>query len=414
MKKMHKKSPSPMGAIAVAAIFLIAAPSLQASIDEDIENLLKVGGGQFKIDLRYRFEYVDQDDTPGITQTAKADTLRLRLGYLTPAFYGLTAYAEYEGNQDIFVNDYNSTENGKTQFPIVADPQENEVNQLWINYAGIPDTSFTVGRQRIIQDNHRFIGNVGWRQLEQTFDSVTLVNQSLPDTTVEAGYIWKVRDIFSRNINMNSPIIRIAYEGLGFGALIAYGYFLDYDDAGDSRGFLNSTQTYGVRFIGESGLTDRIKLLYTAEYAHQRDYERNPVDYDADYWLGEAGFDVAGVVFKAGFEQLGSDNGVGFSTPLATLHAFQGWADKFLVTPPDGIRDIYGEISTVLFGVKLVAVYHDFDDDTGRIDYGEEVDLLAVKNFGKHYSVLLKFAKYDADQFATDTEKWWLQASVEF
>ena len=40
--------------------------------------------------------------------------------------------------------------------------------------------------------------------------------------------------------------------------------------------------------------------------------------------------------FKLGYEELGSNAGLyGLQTPLATLHAFNGWADKFLVTPVD-------------------------------------------------------------------------------
>ena len=43
-----------------------------------------------------------------------------------------------------------------------------------------------------------------------------------------------------------------------------------------------------------------------------------------------------------GYEVLGADDGAAltsFQTPLATLHKFQGWADKFLTTPPNGIRE---------------------------------------------------------------------------
>jgi hypothetical protein len=163
--------------------------------NESIEKALTVGGGKINIDLRYRFEYVDQANLP---ETAKADTIRTRIGYLAPTFHGLQAFAEYEGNQDIFSNDYNSTWNDKTRYPLIADPQKNELNQLWLAYSGLPETVLKVGRQRIIFDNHRFIGNVVWRQLEQTYDAIAITNKSLPDTTITAGYIWKVQDVTSR------------------------------------------------------------------------------------------------------------------------------------------------------------------------------------------------------------------------
>ena len=47
--------------------------------------------------------------------------------------------------------------------------------------------------------------------------------------------------------------------------------------------------------------------------------------------------------FKAGYEVLegAPTGGLAFVTPLATLHKFQGWADKFLATPASGIEDAY-------------------------------------------------------------------------
>jgi hypothetical protein len=37
-----------------------------------------------------------------------------------------------------------------------------------------------------------------------------------------------------------------------------------------------------------------------------------------------------------------------------------------------------------------------------------------MKKFGKHYSLLAKYANYNADNFGTDTQKIWLQADVSF
>ena len=45
------------------------------------------------------------------------------------------------------------------------------------------------------------------------------------------------------------------------------------------------------------------------------------------------------VTVKAAYESLEGNGARGFSTPLATLHAFQGWADVFLNTPADGVDD---------------------------------------------------------------------------
>jgi hypothetical protein len=75
---------------------------------------------------------------------------------------------------------------------VVADPESNEINQAYLSYSGIDNTVVKWGRQRLILDNARFVGNVGWRQNEQTFDAFTIVNKSLPDTTITAGYVTNV------------------------------------------------------------------------------------------------------------------------------------------------------------------------------------------------------------------------------
>ena len=127
-----------------------------------------------------------------------------------------------------------------------------------------------------------------------------------------------------------------------------------------------------------------------------------------------------GLLGKVGYEVLGSDNGRGsFQTPLATLHKFNGWADKFLGTPAGGLEDLYGSLSYKvgvdgpLKGMKFDAVYHDFSADIGG-DYGSEIDLQVSKKFGKNYYAGLKFAHYSADGFATDTQKIWFTLGASY
>ena len=57
------------------------------------------------------------------------------------------------------------------------------------------------------------------------------------------------------------------------------------------------------------------------------------LDYDANYYLAELGAGYKGVTGTLGYEVLAADDGVGFQTPYATLHKFQGWADQFLAKP---------------------------------------------------------------------------------
>ena len=142
-------------------------------------------------------------------------------------------------------------------------------------------------------------------------------------------------------------------------------------------------------------MVENLNLLYTAEYAYQADYKNNPRDYNANYFhfiggikIPKVGAGFSDITAKIGWEYLGSDNGVGLQTPRGTNHAFQGWADQFLVTPPDGAVDLYGALGTTLWGVNLLGVYHRFDAAEGSADYGHEIDAQITKTFGEHYSLL--------------------------
>src|SRR5690606_33539934 len=115
---------------------------------------------------------------------------------------------------------------------------------------------------------------------------------------------------------------------------------------------------------------DGLTLLYRAEIATQSDYGNSPFDYTATYYVGEFGAKFGTVTAKVGYEVLGADNGRGFQTPLATLHAFNGFADMFLTTPGTGIEDLYFSLGTQIAGVNLTAFYHDFSAETGGADYG--------------------------------------------
>ena len=417
MPKKKTKLPASLLALSVISGSALADVTQQV---EDALNFYHYGkNGAVKVDLNYRYENVDQDR--GAQRTANANTARLRAGLLSPVFHGLQGYAEYEGNLAM-QEDFNSTRNNNTAYSTVADPQQSEVNQLWLSYAGIPDTVIKGGRQRIKLDDDRFIGNVGWRQMETTFDSVLLThnNQQLFGLTVNAGYIGNVQTFTSTTENIEAPILNVNYKVGDYGNLVGYAYLLDYTER---ENYEKSSQTYGLRMSnfqkpGDTyKLGDNYGLVYTAEWGRQIDYGHGATKYEADRINLMSGFTAYNFTFQGAMEQLdGKGLNKTFDTPLGTNHAFQGWADLFLATPADGIRDVFGTVLTTLDrgNVVLTGVYHDFSDDTGQLHYGKEWDVQALKKFGKHYSVLAKYAYYDADQFGTDTQKIWVQGNISF
>ncbi len=368
--------------------------------------------GTAYVDGRYRYEFVDQDD---FTKDAKASTLRTRLGFETAKLHGIAAHLEVEDIQEIGNDNYNSTINGHTDRPVVADPDGTEINQAYLGYYNIPDTSVTFGRKHIVLDNHRFVGDVGWRQNNQTYDSATLTNTTIPDVTLFYSYILNVNRIFgddsaSGDFNSDIHLFNAKFSGCPMGDFTTYAYLLDFENDAPAL----STTTFGGRFDGKYEVSEDANLLYDLEYAYQSDYEGNTSDYNVHYWHGEAGVSTLGLTVKGGFESLGSDNGGtnAFTTPLATLHKWNGWADKFLTTPPTGLEDAYASVSYKVNGIHeavddtaLAVIYHSFSAEEGSADYGTEWDVDLTRKFLENYMFGVRYANYNTDGFATDTQK---------
>ncbi|MCP3915771.1 MAG: alginate export family protein [bacterium] len=353
-----------------------------------------------------RFENVDQD---GFGSDANAATLDLILGYETAVWNDFQALIEFEGVSAIGNDTYNSTTNGETGRPVVADPEGEEVNQSYLSYRGWEDTTVRLGRQRITIGDHRFVGNVGWRQNEQTFDAVSVSSEALSDFDVFYSYVSNVNRIFGEkspagDANTGSHLLNVQRKFEEVGTLDVFAYALDYDDL-DAL----STTTYGASFGGTVDMDD-IDLLYSLRVAQQEDAGDNPNDVDAGYYNAELGVTTSGVTFKVGGEVLegSGDAGDAFQTPLATLHKFNGWADQFLATPDTGLEDIYLSVGGTVKGTSLLAVYHDFSSDSESIDYGTELDLRATRKLADDLVGGIKFADYSADDFSVDTTKAWI------
>lgn len=415
LKKHHASS------LATIAAFLIT-PNVWAA--DTLTDALT--GGKVSGNLQLRYEGVTQNNA---LQNADAITARLRLGYETGTFNGFGAMVEAESTTDLGNKKYNSLNPVNATYSTVMDPEVTEINQAYLSYSGMGNTTIKWGRQRLILDNARFVGNVGWRQNEQTYDAFTLVNKSLPDTTITAGYITNVNRIIGDGVTggnapMSSPIFNVNYKGWSLAEIVGYAYLLDYNVAAPyAANNLNSSDTYGLRLKGSAPMGGN-KLLYTAEFAEQRSAHGNTVNYKTSYTLLEGGVDITNMaVFKLGYEVLGSDTGAAntqFKTPLATLHAFNGWADTFLATPANGLKDAYVSANGKLAGIALGAAYHDYRADVstaGINNLGSEWNLVATYKYGKNYTVGLKYADYSAGDVAAgyvDTRKTWLWGAFNF
>lgn len=421
---------------AAVGVLAMSVP-LAASAADSLETLrYAFSGGTPNLDLRLRYESVEQGlGVPAGAQLEEADgiTLRTRLGYTTGKWNGLDLMVEAEDVHKLS-GDFNDCPagvsplfsdecNGKTTHSVIADPSVTELNQLWLRYVGIPNTVLKYGRQRLILDNARFIGNVGWRQNEMTYDAFNVVNTSLPKITINYSHLTNANNFFGGDFQLEGDLLNIAWAPSEKLSLAGYYYLLDFEnDLAGPQALRPDNKTYGLRASGAVPL-EKAKFVYAAEVARQDQYKDAADKVDADYALLEGGVIYPPFTVKLGYEVLGSngDATYGFQTPLATLHAFQGWADVFLKTPNTGIKNPYLSLGAVVEKFSFLAVYHDFKADEGGNHFGDEIDLSVSRPINDSLSVMLKYADFSVDENDAsaanplrDTRRIWLQTEYKF
>lgn len=389
--------------LSVIALSLASVSNVNASINQKISTAVK--DSKVEAMFRYRAEIVDQD---GLKENALASTLKSRISLTSGAIGNFKANVEIDNVSYIGNDSFNSTINGETDYPVVADPQGTELNQAFVSYQH-GTTKATLGRQRIVLDDQRFVGGVAWRQNEQTFDGYRLQSSLTDGLKIDASYIYNVNRIFgedSKNSDMHGDILLLnaKYAVNKNHQISLYNYRLDFD-----KNINNSSDTIGISYRGK---IDNITVK--AAYAAQKEVG-DRANFSADYYMIEAMAKFKQFNVGLGYEVLGSDDGkAAFATPLATLHKFQGFSDKFLGTPATGIEDIYIKGSTKIAKVGLSGAYHVYRSEYNSNDYGTELNLAASYKINSNMSGLVKLANYSADEYATDTTKVWLMLTAKY
>ncbi len=400
----------------ISAAALTVSANAEEVIDSIEQAVRALMAGKAHVHLRYRYEFVDDDLAPA--DNANASTLRAALGWETGKWNGLSLYGELEHVAHVFSDDFKEgpgpIDPTHVGTPVVSDPAGTELNQAYARFDGIEWAELKIGRQAQTYRKapfHRFIGTVLWRQNWQTMDAVNLTIK--PDDRIKLNYTYvnQVNRIFGDDapgafdrFNCDCHMVNAQAVAFPWLNVEVYGYLLDIKNAA-----VNSTDTIGIRASGSYPLNDKWKFIYAGEYANQDDSNGNPRDIDAAYYLGEAGFNikldsslVKTITAKFDYELLEGDGSGAFITPLATGHAFQGWADRFLTTPHDGIEDMYFTVvAGGVFGGKLIFSYHMLESDNLSYDYGNEADILYTRKVKKYFTFGVKAALYDADGNAT-------------
>ncbi len=378
------------------------------------------------IGLRTRWETatVDKDDAHALT--AKA---RLTVNYRFLEQFDTMLEIDHVATAN---DDQHSDGVVLTDKPTIADPEGTEINQAFIRTEW-QDNTITLGRQKITYSDERFIGNVGFRQNDQTYDAIQSERYILEGSQLHIAYIHNVNRIFGDDADRDLDKDDLRYDALNGSrpaALLGNHHidgwlvhltlkewdYLEFNTYGYSihnyhvSNFSNQTVGFEGHFQRKFG---QVKIESGAELAYQQqpDHNNDRVHYQR----------ISGSLTTQGFtlglrhELLTENNGTAFITPLATLHRFQGWADQFLVTPSVGLRDNSVNIKWRARPWTVDIRHHWFTSDAGSVDIGQEWNVDLIFKPKRKHEVKLRYADFNHASEQTiksvDVEKVFLMYS---
>jgi hypothetical protein len=428
--------------VSLAVMLAMASNSLMAEEEvlPEYTFLDSIKTGKSLSSIRPRYEHVEQTGFQGTTpaapelKNAHAFTTRTLIGWQTAPYKNFSIAAQltdvHEFNDDFNDRRKNLSEPGKAQFANIVDPGYTDINQLFVDWSGIKNTKFRLGRQVVNLDNVRFIGDIAFRQNTQVFDGLSVINKTLPNTEIFAAHFSKVRQVNTKLRDGNIDLINAKYRFTPLESITAYGYLVDAENLSQNNGNPAaigtaaqggnglgasadlvktattdaSNKTFGLRLDGIHPFNPNWRGLYTAEFAKQDDYRDGSGLIDAHYFKvgGGAGYNAWSL--RLDYEKLSSNDGkYGFQTPLGTNHLFQGWSDHFLATPRQGMEDLFLTAAGAIDKFKLYAEYHVFNADEnfqslgGRLGdkYGTEFDASVMYTINDNLWAKIEYAKFN-------------------
>ncbi|MEQ1487993.1 MAG: alginate export family protein [Methylotenera sp.] len=442
-----------MACTALALAGLTQSALAEDSAEPEYTFFDSIKEGKPMTSFRLRYENVQQDGN-GVApfntvplKDANAFTLRSLIGWQTSPFHNFSFAAQLINvtklgdsfNDGTSFTPINAASNqpDKLGYAKVVDPDHTNINQAYVDWTGIKNTRVRLGRQQTNLDNVRFIGDIGFRQVMQVFDGVSVSNKSIPDTNLYAAHFESVNQINTRYRTAGAlDILNAKYNISGTEGITGYGYFSRFDDLGFGNGWFGagnaaanqSNKTLGLRLDGVHPFSPNIRAIYTAEFAKQTDYSGGDARIDAHYYRLGAGWGVDMFNLRVDQEKLSSNNGkYAFQTPFGTNHLFQGWVDKFLATPKEGIQDTFITATYRIDDLLFFADYHfiDSDKDFAKVgggtgsNYGKEWNVAATYNVNSNVMAKVEYGKFkEGDKYNAgrirDTEKLWVTGMYTF
>ena len=356
------------------------------------------------IKMRNRVEFVDG------TSSGSAATTRFVLGgshYIKDVGVKLVAEAM---NVVLSVNDSDGNS-------LIADTESSRFTKLYVQKS-FGDVNVIFGDRPINLGNQRFVGSVNWRQMPQTFGALSAETDINENAHVYGAVLFKrngVTQATTKEYNTGSLLLNGTYKVSDSLNLEAYGYLIE-----------DTHNTLGIKGKGSVSIGMENPVSYEVEVAVQADPSITTDAYSGDvstkYYRVEAESKLKSVSFGLGFESFGDkDSGTtGFSTPLATLHKFNGWSDvmasRAATGDANGFSDLFVSVGlNDVIGMPSLS-YHVFNSVTNDIEYGSEIDFSVSKKVSDRLTLSAKAAIFSAGDASplSDTNKFWIMASSSF
>ncbi len=393
---------------------LLALTLLAPALAQETTPLDALAKGKASLEIRTRYEHVDDSVS---LKTADAPTNRLVLTYKTAQWEGLSLTAQFEnvavlGSTRYFVP---QTGYGKNTHATVVDQPLSGLNQLFVEWKGLK-----AGRQILNLDNQRFIGSVGWRQNDQVFTGLTY-SLDTKYVGLNLGHLTQAHLITGFTKPINGELVNVDVKVIPQGHIRAFYYAFDEQvKAGTALAAATGSSTAssfkhtGARLDG-----DVWKLFYDLSAAKQdRTKDATPTGtLEADYRFFGLGFRFT----KAHSLQVAQETlEPGFKTPYATLHAWNGWVDRFLATPAKGLEDTFATYKGKVGAWTFEASHHTYKAETDGTAYGKEWNAMVGFQATKWWSLMAKASTYTGDAasapgpLSKDTKKFWLQSLLKF
>jgi len=381
--------------LSVAACLVALTAPAQAA-DSFTDALI---GGTASGDFRFRIKF---SDTVGKRLNAYSVTLRSRLTYETADWNNFSALIEPEDVSIIGQDRYNTTTNGKSQYPLVADAPGTEMNRAFIQYIPQAETKIRYGRQWLEFDHQRFVYKADWRQHSQTFDAFTVINTSVPDVKIHYGRVTHVNRLYGDespygNADINSHFLNITINKYKAAKTILFAYLNEYQNGGypGPSDFLRFTpershQTLGIDVGGPIPLNDDWTLLYKVSGAVQSPYADSTITQSVHWYHLRLGFSYKGYTALLIKEQFSNDNGYTFNVPFFPEFLNQKGINFDGVNIEGlALQKKWGDKLVVKGGFRQFTTYH-----SGK-DLGEDTDLYIEYFLTKNYRVGTRLTLYN-------------------